>query len=140
MRRNLAGIVYALFLVACSDTSEVTPTGNTDASDSVDICDLRAVFGTCRAYDLSKLDDWYAGYVEKTCADNRRGDFAGVYVKKSSCPSENRVARCDSIVEDSAEHYEYDKHYYEGTADGFSWKRGDIQVSCNSMSGRFVPD
>jgi len=104
----------------------------------VDSCDLRKVVGTWEAYDLSEMDDWYVEYVESTCPRKRRGDLFGEYKKSSNCPSENRVARWEGIVEDPAERYEYYKYYYAGTADGYLWKTADVQVTCEQISGRFI--
>ena len=101
---------------------------------------MRVLFGTCVEYTLSELDDGYRAHVESACPDNRRGNVAGTYLKESRCPTENRVARCEGIIEDSTERYEYDKHYYTNTADGYSWEAKNVQVTCKQVSGHFIPD
>ena len=63
-----------------------------------------------------------------------------VKTKESRCPAENRVARCEGMIEDPAERYEYDKHYYTGTADDFAWEARNVQVTCENVSGHFVPE
>lgn len=108
--------------------------------DRVDACDTRYLFGTCVEYTLSELGEWYREHVASACAQNRRGELTGRYVQDSRCPAENRVARCEDIVEDSAERYEYDKHYYVGTADRYSWDPKNVRVTCDNVSGRFVSE
>ena len=130
----------ALLLIACDNKSEDFPIDMSDVSIRVDSCDLREVFGTCETYTLTEMDDRYLEYVESNCPRNRRGDLFGEYKKSSGCPSENRVARCEGIIENPAERYEYDKHYYAGTADGYSWKPADVQVTCEQVSGHFIPE
>jgi hypothetical protein len=44
------------------------------------------------------------------------------------------------MIEDPAERYEYDKHYYAGTADGYSWQPKNVQVTCEQISGNFLPE
>jgi len=138
MDMRITATICALLLTACDNKSEVLPADKSVLPHRIDSCDLRKVFGICEAYDLSEMDDWYVEYVESACPRNRRSDLFGEYKKSSNCPSENRVARCEGIVEDPAERYEYDKHYYAGTADGYSWKPADVQVTCEQISGRFI--
>ena len=140
MNLKISATICALLLTACDNKTELFPADEPALSNRVDSCDLRKVFGTCVAYDLSEMGDWYVEYVESTCARNRRGDLIGEYKKSSICPSEYRVARCEGIIEDPAERYEYDKHYYAGTADDYSWKPADVQVTCEQVSGHFVPE
>ena len=90
-------------------------------------------------YTLGELDDWEREYVERVCPKHRRGDLVGKYVKDSRCPAENRVARCEDIVGDPTEPYEYDKHYYRDTNELFSWKPESVAVTCDNASGQFVP-
>jgi hypothetical protein len=137
---KIAVTICALLLIACDNKSEVGPADKSNVSFRVDSCDLRKVVGTCEAYDLSEMDDWYVEYVKSGCPRNRRGNLFGEYKKSSNCPSENRVARCEGIIEDPTERYEYDKHYYAGTADGYSWKPADVQVTCEKVSGHFIPE
>ncbi len=137
---KITATICALLLIACHNKSEVLPADKSDYSNRVDSCDRRNVTGTCVEYTLSELDDWYLEYVESTCAKNMRGQLIGTYKKSARCPSENRVARCEGMIEDPAERYEYDKHYYTGTADGFSWKPRDVQVTCEHVSGHFIPE
>ena len=140
MGMKITATICALLLTACDNKFEVFPADKATQSNRVDSCDLRKVVGTCEAYDLSEMDKWYVEYVERACPKNRRGDFFGEYKKSSNCPSENRVARCKGIIEDPAERYKYDKHYYAGTADGYSWKPADVQVTCEQVSGHFIPE
>ena len=131
--------VLSLFLfTACGDDSNDLQADKPDTSARVDSCDLRSVSGTCMEYTVSELDDWYQEYVESACPKHRRGQFNGIYKTNTHCPSENRVARCENIKEDVAERYEYDKHYYAGTADGYSWQAANVQVTCESISGDFL--
>jgi len=44
------------------------------------------------------------------------------------------------MIEDPAERYEYDKHYYAGTADSYSWQPKNVQVTCEHVSGNFIPE
>jgi hypothetical protein len=133
-------IVSALLLTACGNESDDFRTGKSDILGRVDSCDLRHVFGTCVEYTLTELDDWYREYVESACPKNRRGQLIGAYKKDVPCPSENRVARCEGMIEDPAERYEYDKHYYAGTADGYSWQSTSVQVTCEQVSGHFIAE
>lgn len=127
-------------LTACNNRPDIPRRDLSDGSSRVDSCDLRALFATCREYELSELDDWYKDYVERACPKNRRGDRVGIYRKDSRCPAEDRVARCEGIIEDPAEQYEYDKHYYAGTADLYTWETRSVQVTCENVSGQFVPE
>ena len=140
MGMKINATICALLLTACDNKSEISPADEPTLSNRVDSCDLRQVVGTCEVYDLGEMDDWYVEYVESACPRHRRGDLLGEYKKSSDCPSENRVARCEGIIEDPAERYEYDKHYYAGTADGYSWKPADVQVTCEHVSGRFIAE
>ncbi len=135
---KIGATICALLLTACDNQPELFPADESPLLNRVDSCDLRKVFGTCVVYDLSEMGDWYVEYVESACPRNRRGDLFGEYRKSSTCPSENRIARCEGIIEDPSERYEYDKHYYAGTADHFSWKPADVQVTCEQVSGHFV--
>lgn len=138
MDTKIGATICVLLLTACDNQFENSPADEPALLNRVDSCDLRKVLGTCVVYELSELGDWYVEYVEDACPRNRRGDLTGEYKKSSTCPSENRVARCEGIIEDSSERYEYDKHYYAGTADLFSWKPADVQVTCEQVSGHFV--
>ncbi len=137
---KIIAILCGILLTACGNESDDLRTTKSDILSRVDSCDSRNVSGTCVEYTLSELDDWYVEYVESACPRNRQGDLFGEYKKSSNCPSENRVARCEGMIEDPAEHYEYDKHYYAGTADGYSWKPADVQVTCEQVSGHFIPE
>ena len=132
--------IFALLLTACDGQPEIIPANESALSNRIDSCDLRKVFGTCVEYDLSEMDDWYVEYVESACPRNRLGNLFGEYKKSSNCPSEKRVARCEGIIEDTAERYEYDKHYYAGTADLYPWRPADVQVTCERVSGRFIQE
>ncbi len=44
------------------------------------------------------------------------------------------------MIEDLAERYEYDKHYYVDTAVGYSWEPENVRVTCEHISGHFVPE
>ena len=134
---RIGATICALLLTACDNQSEISPADEPALLNRVDSCDLRKMFGTCLEYDLSEMGDWSVEYVESACPRNRRGDLLGEYKKNSICPSENRIARCEGIIEDHYERYEYDKHYYAGTADRFSWKSADVQVTCEHVSGHF---
>ena len=138
MDMKISATICALLLTACDNKSEIFLADESAHSNRVDSCDLRKVFGTCETYDLSEMDDWYVEYVVSACPKNRRGDLFGIYKKSSNCPSENRVARCEGITEDPTEPYEYDKHYYAGTADGYSWQPANVQVTCEHVSGHFL--
>lgn len=140
MKFKTITIVSALLLTACGVESDGFRTDSPDSSDRVDSCDLRQVSGTCMEYTLSELDDWYREFVQSACPKNRRGLLAGTYKENARCPSESRVARCEDMIEDPAERYEYDKHYYAGTADGYSWQPANVQVTCKQLSGHFVPE
>ena len=140
MNMKIIAFVSTLLLIACSTESDDFRTDESDSMGRVDSCDLRHVFGTCVEYKLTELDDWYREFAESACPRNRRGQLVGTYKKDARCPSENRVARCEGMIEDPAEHYEYDKHYYAGTADGYSWKPADVQVTCEQVSGHFIPE
>ena len=89
---------------------------------------------------MSELDEWYRENLARNCSVNRRGNLTGMYRQNLRCPKENRVARCEDIVEDPTERYEYDKHYYTGTADRYSWERHNVRVTCDHVSGHFVPE
>ena len=110
------------------------------AADRIDACDTRRLFGTCVEYTLSELGDGYREHVASACASNRRGELSGRYVQNSRCPAANRVARCEDIVEDPSEAFEYDKHYYVGTADRYAWEASSVQATCEQVSGRFVSE
>ncbi len=140
MNMHVTASVCVLLLTACDSKLKTSVLDRSDLRNRVDSCDLRKVFGTCEVYDLSEMDEWYVDYVESACPRNRRGDLRGEYKTNSNCPSENRVARCEGIIEDPAERYEYDRHYYAGTADGFSWRPEDVQVSCKQVSGHFASE
>jgi hypothetical protein len=133
-------ILCTLLLTICSNESYGVPIDKTDVLNRVDVCDARKIVGTCLEYTLSELDDWYLEFVQKSCPRYKRGQLIGIYKKNARCPSENRVARCEGIIEDPAERYEYDKHYYVGTADNYSWQPNNVQVSCKNVSGHFVPE
>jgi len=140
MNVKIIVIVNALLLSACGNESDEFREDKSDFLGRVDSCDLRHVSGTCVEYTLTELDDWYQEHVESACPRNRRGQLIGTYKKNVRCPSENRVARCEGMIEDPAERYEYDKHYYVGTADGYSWRPTDVQVTCDEISGHFLPE
>lgn len=140
MSTKITLTVCIVMLTACNNKTDIPRPDLSDGSSRIDSCDLRKVSGTCIAYTLADLDDWDAQYVESACPKNLRGDFSGEYKKNSDCPSQNRVARCEGITEDPSEPYEYEKHYYAGTADGYSWKPADVQVTCQNVSGHFVQD
>ncbi len=129
-----------LLVAACSGESDGVRDDDPGYEGRVDTCDLRALFGTCVEYSLSELGDWYRDHVEHACLKNRRGELFGVYRKDSHCPAEDRVARCEGMIEDPAERYEYDKHYYTGTAEGYAWETTNVKVTCENVSGRFVPE
>jgi hypothetical protein len=133
-------ITCFLLLTACSIESDELQGDKSNFPIRVDSCDLRIVFGTCVEYTLSELDDWYLKYVESACPKNKRGRFVGKYKKGYPCPSEGRVARCENIIEEPGERYEYDTHYYVDTAEGYSWEATNIQVTCKKVSGRYVPE
>jgi len=133
-------IICALLLTICSNESYGVQIDKTDVLNRVDVCDTRNITGTCVEYTLSELDDWYQEFVQRACPRNKRGQLVGIYNKDARCPSVNRVARCEGIIEDPAERYEYDKHYYVGTADNYSWQPGSVQVTCSKVSGHFVPE
>ena len=139
MTRKTAAIVLVLLVAACSRESEDLGEKEAAILDRIDSCDTRALFGTCVEYTLSELDGWYREHVENACPKNRRGELIGEYKKDSRCPAENRVARCEGMIEDPAERYEYDKHYYAGTADGYAWEAENVRVTCENVLGRFVP-
>jgi len=137
---KFAAVVGALLVAACVGETDDLRKKEPASLSRVDSCDLRALFATCREYTLSELDDWYKDYVERACPQNRRGGLVGVYRKDSRCPAEDRVARCERIIEAPADQYEYDKHYYAGTADLYTWEARNVQVTCENVSGRFVPE
>jgi hypothetical protein len=137
MNMKLIAIVSSVLLNACGNESDDFRTDRSDLLGRVDSCDLRHVFGTCLEYTLTELDDWYLEFVESACPLNRRGQLIGEYKKNVRCPSENRVARCEGMIEDPAERYQYDKHYYVDTAGGYSWQPADVQVTCERVSGQF---
>lgn len=89
---------------------------------------------------MSELGDWYRENVARICPLNTRGSLTGTYRRDYRCPAENRVARCEGMIDDPEGPYKYDKHYYTGTADGFSWQAENVQVTCEQVSGRFVPE
>ena len=136
----IAAIVGALFLAACAKQSDRVPGGETELSGRVDSCDLRKVTGTCVEYTMNELDDWYRENLVRICPTNSRGDLVGIYRVGFRCPAKDRVARCEGMIENPAERYEYDKHYYAGTADGFSWGPENVRVTCEQQSGNFVPE
>ena len=141
MDLKTSATIFALLLTACDGQPEIILANESALSNRIDSCDLRKVFGTCVAYDLSELDDWYVEYVESACPRNRLGNLYGEYKKSSNCPSEKRVARCEGIIDDHpAERYEYDKHYYAGTEDLYSWPSANVQVTCEHVSGRFITE
>ena len=140
MKMNIVAVVSALLLGACGGESDDLREDATKSLGRVDSCDLRNVTGTCVEYTMSELEDWYRENVERTCSINRRGDLVGTYRKDFRCPAEKRVARCEGMIEDPAEQYEYDKHYYADIADGYSWKPENVQVTCEHVSGHFVPE
>jgi hypothetical protein len=140
MSVKIAVTSAALLLAACGGESDDSRKNESGLMDRVDSCDLREISGTCVEYTLSELDDWYREHVERACPSNRRGELAGKYMKDSRCPAENRVARCEGIVEDPSERYEYDKHHYFDTAEGYSWEPKNVQVTCEQVSGQFVPE
>ena len=140
MRTTIVVVAGALLVAGCVGETTDSREQERGSLARVDSCDLRALFGTCREYELSELDDWYREYVESACPSNRRGDLVGVYRKETRCPTEGRVARCEGMIEDPAERYEYDKHYYAGTADGYDWEASNVRVTCEGVSGHFVPD
>ena len=133
-------IIYALLLAGCDIQTNDSNGGSSKIPSRIDSCDLREVFGTCVEYSLNELDDWYLQYVEKACPKNRRERIVGKYKKDTSCPSANRVASCEGIIEDASEKYEYDKHYYVNTAENYSWKSANVQVTCKKVSGRFISE
>ena len=135
---KIFAIMCGFLINACGNESDDLRTNNSDILSRVDSCDLRHVSGTCVEYTLSELDDWYLEYVESACPSNRRGQLIGTYKKDARCPSQNRVARCERMIEDPAQRYEYDKHYYVGTADGYSWQPKNVQVTCEQISGHFL--
>jgi hypothetical protein len=140
MGTRITATIFIFLLTACDNKPEISTADLSGVSSRVDSCDTRKLFGTCVAYTLAELDEWDVQYVESACPRNRRGDLSGEYKKNSDCPSENRVARCEGITDDPTEPYEYDKHYYAGTADGYSWKPADVQVTCEIVSGHFIQD
>lgn len=140
MKVNIVAVVSALLLAACAGESDDLPKDETRLLGRVDSCDLRSVNGTCLEYTMSELGDWYRENVESTCPINRRAELVGTYRKGFRCPAKNRVARCEDMLEDPAEQYEYDKHYYVDTADGYSWKPENVRVTCEHVSGHFVPE
>ncbi len=133
-------MVGALLLTACSGESNDLPEDDSENLSRIDSCDLRGLFGTCREYTLTELDEWYREYVRSSCSDNRRGDLVGVYKIGTRCPAENRVARCEGMIEDASERYEYDKHYYANTADLYSWDPENVRITCENVSGNFFAD
>ena len=140
VRLNIAAVAGALLLTACGEDPEVLREETTYPLDRVDSCDMRNLFGTCVEYNLSELDDDFREIVERACPNNRRGNLVAEYLLNTRCPAENRVARCKDMVEDPAERYEYDKHYYQGTAAGYSWQPDNVRVTCEHFSGHFVPE
>ena len=139
MDMKISATICALLLTACDNKSEIFLADEPALLNRVDSCDLRKVFGTCLEYDLSEMGDWSVVYVESACPRNRRGYLFGEYKKSSICPSENRVARCEGIIDDHpAERYEYDEHYYGGTADLYSWPSANVHVTCEHVSGLFI--
>ena len=137
---RFVAIVSTLLLAACSGDSDDLREETAETLDRVDSCDMRRLFGTCVEYTLSELDDDYRRIVERACPSNRRGNLVGVYRIGTRCPAENRVARCEDMIEDSSERLEYDKHYYRGMAEGFSWEPENVRETCEYMSGHFVPE
>ena len=135
---KIIAFMCGFLITACGNESDDLQTKPSDELSHVDSCDLRHLFGTCVEYTLSELDDWYLEYVETACPSNRRDKLIGTYEKDARCPSENRVARCEGMIEDPAERYEYDKHYYVGTANGYSWQPKNVQVTCEQVSGHFL--
>lgn len=133
-------IVSTFLLAACSGESDYLRQEKSESLDRVDSCDLRRLFGTSVEYTLSELDDDYRRIVERACPSNRRGDLVGVYRISTPCPAENRITRCEDMIEDPSERFEYDKHYYRGMADGFSWEPENVRATCEQISGLFVPD
>ena len=140
MRQIVIFLACALLLAACGERSDNSAGGEQEFANRIDSCDQRYVSGTCREYTLSELGEWYREYVESACLSNRRGDIAASYQKGVACPAENRVARCLDFVEDPDERYEYDKHYYAGTAEGFDWEASNVRSTCEHVSGLFMPD
>ena len=134
---TLAIASIAVVVAACSPEVPEPADANAVISEQVDSCDLRPVNGTCLEYTLNELDDWYRGTVERACKNHSRGDIVGKYTEYARCPSGNRVARCNNIIEFDSERYEYDKHYYTGTADGFSWQADNVRATCQALSGDF---
>ena len=140
MKVNVIPIFGALLIAACDGEPDNLREDEAEFSGRVDSCDLRNVSGTCVEYTLSELDDWYREYVASACPNNRRGEIVGTYRQDFRCPAENRVARCEDMIENLAERYEYDKHYYVDNADGYSWEAENVRVTCEHVSGRFVPE
>lgn len=133
-------ILGALLLAACGRESNDRPEDESKYLGRVDSCDLRSLFGTCREYTLNELDEQYRGYVRSACSENRRGNSVGVYRIDTRCPAEDRVARCEGMIEDASERYLYDKHYYANTADLYSWDPENVRQTCESISGEFFAD
>ena len=137
---KIIGIACVIVLTACDNRTDTPQEAQPEPASGVDSCDLRALFGTCVEYTLSELDEWYSEYVVTACPRNRRHQLVGKYQKDTPCPLQGRVARCEGIVEQPGERYEYDKHYYGNTAEGYPWDAANIQVTCNKVSGRYVPE
>ena len=140
MKQMVLVVSCALLFAACGERSDSSTGSEEEFTNRKDSCDRRYVSGTCLEYTLSELDGWYREHVESACLKNTRGDIVAAYRKNTACPPENRVARCLDFVEDPDERYEYDKHYYSGTADGFDWEAGNVRTTCEQVSGQFVPD
>ena len=130
--------LVVLLTTACGNNSDESPAEQPSDRNQVDSCYLLSVSGTCVEYTLSELDDWDRSYVERACPKHKRGDIVGKYKKDSPCPSQNRIARCADVAEDPTEPYEYDKHYYVNTAEGYSWDPDDVRVTCAKLSGRYL--
>ena len=139
-RLKIAALVAAPLLAACDEQPDHLHKESTETLDRVDSCDMRRLFGNCVEYTLSELDDEYRKIVERACPSNRRGNLVGVYRIGARCPAENRVARCEDMIEEPSERFEYDKHYYRGMADGFSWEPENVRATCERLSGHFVPE
>ena len=140
MNHKVLVLSCTLLLAACGESSDSGAGNEQEFMNRIDSCDRRYVTGTCLEYTLSELDEWYREHVESACSSNTRGDIVATYRKNTSCPTEDRVARCMDFLEDPDERYEYDKHYYAGTADGFDWEASNVRTTCEHVSGKFLPD
>ena len=99
MDMQFIALKCALLPTACDNESDDFRADKSNVSSRVDSCDLGNVFGTCVEYSLSELDDSFLKHVESAYPKNKRGHFVSNYEVGSPYPSEDRVARCEGIID-----------------------------------------